>query len=74
MFGITEGIQEGLKHRKCPSCSNELSVIFGGLFGEHYNEVKKLGIKHESGCCFADEYYYCDSCHTKKKKKRTKCK
>lgn len=63
MYDIKMGIKEGLYHRKCPNCNNELSIIFGGLFGENYEKVKKSGIKYESGCCFENECYYCDNCH-----------
>ena len=62
MYDIKRGIKEGLKHRKCLNCNNELSIILGGLFGEKYEEVKKSEIKYISGCCFNSEYYFCDKC------------
>lgn len=73
MFSIEEGIEEGLRYRKCPNCKNELSVIFGGLFGENYKKVKNSGIKYESGCCFDSEYYFCDKCKKYFNKKLEEC-
>lgn len=62
MFNIKNGIETGLKHIKCPNCNKELSIVFGGLFGKNINEINKSKIKYISGCCFEDEYFFCECC------------
>ena len=62
MFCIKEGIKAGLENKKCSICNNDLSVIFGGLFGENAKKVERANIKYICGCCFRSEYYYCYNC------------
>lgn len=62
MFNINEGIEVGLKHLNCPNCNKELSIVLGGLFGKNIDIVNKYNIKYISGCCFENEYFYCDYC------------
>lgn len=38
---MEDRINLGLLHLKCPYCKNELSVIFGSLFGENLKKLKK---------------------------------
>lgn len=73
MFGVSDGIKEGLKCKKCPKCNNELSVIFGGLFGKEVEKVRNSKIKYISGCCFDTEYYFCDKCKKYFNKKLNEC-
>lgn len=63
MNELEEKIKEGLKHFRCADCNNELAIVFGSLFGDKYKKIKGSGIKYKSGCCFDNEYYYCDKCH-----------
>ena len=60
MNGLEKKIKNALKHMKCPHSSNELALIFG----DAYKKVKELGIKYKTGCCFENEYYYCNECYT----------
>lgn len=73
MFGVSSGIKEGLKGKKCPNCNNELSIIFGGVFGEKYEKVRNSKIKYISGCGFDTEYYFCDKCKKYFDKKVNEC-
>ena len=63
MNALERKIKDGLLHYICHNCNNELAIVFGGLFGDTYKKVKMSGIKHKSGCCFSNEYYYCDKCN-----------
>lgn len=63
IYELEKKLKNGLKHLRCPKCNNELSIVFGGLFGDEYKKIKESGIKYESGCCFDNEYYYCDKCY-----------
>ena len=74
MNGLEKKIKNAMKHMKCPDCSNELAVILGGLFGDAYNKVKESGIKYKTGCCFENEYYYCNECYTYFDKNLKKCR
>ena len=46
MFKIIDGINFGKQHIKCPNCNNELSIIFGGLFGQQAKKVVEAKIKY----------------------------
>ena len=63
MNELEKKLKNGLKYLRCPECNNELSIVFGGLFGDEYKKIKESGIKYKSGCCFDNEYYYCDKCY-----------
>lgn len=62
MYEVNDGIKIGLSNVLCPNCNNQLSVIFGGLFGKKFIKVNSSGIKYISGCCFENEDFYCDIC------------
>lgn len=74
MNGLENKIKNAQKHMRCPYCRNELAIIFGGLFGDTYKKVKEAGIKYKTGCCFENEYYYCNECYTYFDKNLKKCR
>ncbi len=61
---MEDRINLGLLHLKCPYCKNELSVIFGSLFGKNLKKIKESKIKYVSGCSFDfnRDTFYCDKC------------
>lgn len=71
---IKKKIEDGQKHILCTNCNKELSIVFRGLFGKEYEKVIKSNIKYISGCCFNEEYYYCDECKKYFNEKFEECK
>ena len=73
MYELNNGIKIGLKNILCPNCNNQLSVIWGGIFGEKISKVNNSGIKYISGCCFENEDFYCDKCKKYYDRKLNEC-